>query len=48
MKKYLLALLMMTSAFANAQQKEQFKTIHGTEVDILPYMTEILWFRLGF
>jgi len=40
MKKYLLALLMMTSAFANAQTKENNSKLSiGTEVDILPYMT---------
>lgn len=40
MKKYLLALLMMTSAFANAQIKENNSKLSiGAEADILPYMT---------
>ena len=40
MKKYFLAILMLTALFANAQKKEdKSKLSIGTEVDVLPYLT---------
>lgn len=40
MKKYFIALLMLTTTFANAQTKENKSTLSiGAEVDVLPYIT---------
>jgi hypothetical protein len=40
MKRYFLVLLMLTSAFANAQIKEDSsKLSFGAEADVLPYVT---------